>query len=1080
MAVFQKHYIFLFLILVFFSLLSTIISSRRTEAEALLKWKNSLLSSNNFITSWFVTDIKNHCNWTGIVCHSVEIVSEINLFDSNLNGTLTQFNFISFPNLTHFNLSRNQLNGPIPFTIGNLSMLVVLDLSSNNFKGIIPLEIGFLTELGYLSFLSNNLNGIPMLTHLYFDSNQLISEFPDFILHCPNLTLPYFLYNHFTGLIPELVFTNLTKLEYLNLTSNSFQGLLSANISKFLKLKDLGLGNNQFVSSIPEEIRLVSDLQIISLSNNTFHGKILSSIGQLRKLLGLDLQINDLNSSVPSQLGLCTELTLLSLSMNLLTGPLHLSLSNLSKISLFSISDNFLSCKILPYLVTNWTELEFLNLQNNSFTCKIPPEIGLLTNLTFLDLSVNSLIGPLPLSLSNLSKIFSLYISDNFPSGEISPYFVTNWTNLETLQLQKNSFIGKIPPEIGVLHKLWYLDISANQLSGPIPLTIGNLTSLSSLNLFDNYLNGTIAPEIRNLKLLDAFDMSKNKLNGEIPAQVGHLTQLSYLNLESNEFMGEIPPTIYNLSSLHVLNLFNNRLVNVIPQCLGNFSHELSVLDLRMNHFHGTIAAIFTKCNNLRNLDLSGNHLEGPVPQSLVNYRQLEVIDLANNNIIDTFPHWMDDLLELQVLVLRSNRFGGAIDTSTSKLPFPKLRIIDLSHNEFAGPLPTKYFKNVKAMMNVDEHKVGREYIGEKYNYYRDLVKVVVKGLELELSRILTIFIPIDLSSNNFHGEITDFIGMFHSLRLLNLSHNSITGHISSSLKNLTRLESLDLSSNQLVREIPWQLTSLTILLILNFSQNHLVGPIPHGQQFDKFENNSYSGNQALFDFPLTKKCFLACPSGSIRIGTNFFQAKHSGTLGGTTGEKIFLMAYLSFEHEEYYRRVAEERKKYFRAISQVCHDVFTNNWHHFGFCHGTAQAGQSAIPVDMPSTFVEGSPSQQPVHSMPQVQTVQVPPAQHGKSFQDLAQSFREHDKYFQDLVDILKEQAIELFNQSSRATLEVQLVHNALQIPLAVKLIPPVVKSIPPPLLLQVQVLTKVHKLPPAVAQPLGVASKGQVKMC
>ncbi|XP_059663717.1 receptor-like protein 9DC3 [Cornus florida] len=291
----------------------------------------------------------------------------------------------------------------------------------------------------------------------------------------------------------------------------------------------------------------------------------------------------------------------------------------------------------------------------------------------------------------------------------------------------------------------------------------------------------------------------------------------------------------------------------VIPQCLANFSSELSALDLRMNHFHGPIPTTFAKCNNLRNLGLNGNQLEGSVPHTLINCRNLEVLDLGNNKISDTFPHWVENLPKLHILVLRSNRFRGTIGTSTSKLPFPKMRILDLSHNEFTGPLPAKFFKNFKAMMNVDEHKTVLEYMGT--SYYDDHVKVVVKGIEIELVRILTIFTTIDLSSNNFQGQIPNFIGMLNSLRLLNFSHNSLAGHIPSSLKNLRMLESLDLSSNQLVGEIPWQLTSLTFLSILNLSQNHLVGPIPHGQQFDTFENNSYSGNLALCGLPLTKKC---------------------------------------------------------------------------------------------------------------------------------------------------------------------------------------------------------------------------------
>ncbi|XP_050246587.1 receptor-like protein 9DC3 [Quercus robur] len=391
---------------------------------------------------------------------------------------------------------------------------------------------------------------------------------------------------------------------------------------------------------------------------------------------------------------------------------------------------------------------------------------------------------------------------------------------------------------------------------GKIPIGIWGLPNVAMIDISFNDIEGPITSNIKNAKSLVYLLAEHNRLSGELPTEISEVTSLKSIQLNDNRLTGEIPYMICNVSFLEILDIANNSLKGKIPQCLGNFSYYLRVMNLRMNNFQGTIPDTFAKGNQLRTIVFNDNNLKGLLPKSFINCTNLEVLDLGNNKINDLFPYWSEALTNLQVLVLKSNKFHGPIGNhNSSGVFFFKQRILDLSHNEFTGLLPRNYFENFNAMMMInDEDRLEPHYMGES-SQYQDSVVVTVKGMEINLQRILTIFTTIDLSSNKFEGVIPEELGRLTVLRLLNLSHNSLTGHIPSSLAKLTALESLDLSSNSLTGEIPLQLTDLTFLAMLNLSQNQLIGPIPQSKQFATFENNSYDRNLGLCGFPLSSKC---------------------------------------------------------------------------------------------------------------------------------------------------------------------------------------------------------------------------------
>lgn len=341
----------------------------------------------------------------------------------------------------------------------------------------------------------------------------------------------------------------------------------------------------------------------------------------------------------------------------------------------------------------------------------------------------------------------------------------------------------------------------------------------------------------------------------ELPKIALSWQNLVVLDLSSNLLDGPLPYSLCNSNKLEILVLANNNFSGNLPSCLGSFSDSLLAVDLRNNYFSGTIPTHFSKDVQLKNIGLNGNNLEGPLPQSLLHCRNLEVLDVGNNRITDNFPTWLANLPQLHVLILRSNRFSGTISpnsSSNSNTLFPKLRILDASHNDFTGTIPFGFLKNsFPAMVTVNNSEP--KYMGgsDGSSYYLDSITLEFKGIFFEIKRVLSIYTTIDLSANKFEGEVPESIGNLHALKQLNLSHNSFNGSIPATFGELKELESLDLSSNQFSGQIPRELQSLTFLGKFNVSKNQLSGPIPPGHQLQTFTGDSYFGNKELCGDPL-------------------------------------------------------------------------------------------------------------------------------------------------------------------------------------------------------------------------------------
>ncbi|THG18277.1 hypothetical protein TEA_004634 [Camellia sinensis var. sinensis] len=663
------------------------------------------------------------------------------------------------------------------------------------------------------------------------------------LVHLQHLDLSHNNFNH-SQILPS--FGRFTNLTHLDLISSHLSGPIQSSE------EEVWQGNN-FSNSIfhlqkLQELRLGGNRELTGKLPSFING----TLWHLRHLRSLDLSFIDFTGELPNSIGQLEYLEVLDLGYCNVSGTIPRSFTNLTRLYWLYLGGNNWNNGQFPSSIGHLKNLEQLYLSHCNFYGTIPRSLTNLMLLIWLDLSYNNFEGPIPQLFSNFSLIQYIDFSNNQLTGPI-PSSITGLTSLQSLYLGSNSING-IPPSLFHLVSLTELDLSSNNLSDTVELdTFAKLEDLISLDLSKSGLSLTTTNStpfsFRKIWTLQLSSCNISKIPEFLKTQMEHLETLDL----SNNYLNEELNPLCNLYSLSYLDLSNNQLAGLIPTCLGNFNGNLILLNLQKNNFHGSIPQTFGFASMLQLLDISHNGLQGMLPRSLANCTNLEILNLGHNFIEDAFPFWLENLPQLKIIVLRDNKFHGTIEQPRKRLAFTNLHIIDMSHNEFTGTLPSEYFESMHSMMMDDEDKSSLKYMGIGSGYYS--VTIMNKGLEMTLVRIITIFKAIDFSHNKFDGKIPISIGRLKALRVLNFSRNGFTGPIPLSLVNLTELESLDLSQNKLSGEIPQQLTSLTFLEVFDVSQNNLTGIIPRGQQFETFSNTSYEGNLGLCGFPLSKNC---------------------------------------------------------------------------------------------------------------------------------------------------------------------------------------------------------------------------------
>lgn len=597
----------------------------------------------------------------------------LDLSNNDFSTTLKRNWFWDLTSLKELYLFACSWYGTIPYELGNMTSLQVINFAHNDLVGLLPNNLEHLCNLEELLFGLNNINAS-------------IGEFMDRLPRCSWSTLQVLdmTYANMTGELPIWI-GNMSSFSILLLPDNMITGIIPQGIGTLGNIKTLDLSYNNFIGPVPTGLGSLHKLASLDLSYNKFNGVLLKEhFSGLLSLDYLDLSHNSLKLDIEPNW----------------VAPFRLKVAG------------FRSCQLGPRFPEwlRWqTDVDILVLGNASLDDSIPDWFWVtFSRASFLHASGNMLRGSLPANLQHMSADH-IYLGSNNLTGQVPLLPI----NLSRLNLSSNSFSGSLPSELKA-PRLEELLLANNKITGTIPSSMCQLTGLKRLDLSGNNLSGDV---------MQCWNESENKttvFDANFAAEFGSI--MLSLALNNNQLTGEFPRFLQSASQLMFLDLSHNRFSGSLPMWLAEKMPRLQILRVRSNMFSGHIPKSVTHLVSLHYLDIARNNISGTIPWSLSNLKAMKVrpentedyvfeesipvltkdqardytfgiykllvnLDLSGNSLTGEIPVNINLLIGLNNLNLSSNQLTGTIPNQIGDLK--QLESLDLSYNEFSGEIPS-------------------------------------------------------------------------------------------------------------------------------------------------------------------------------------------------------------------------------------------------------------------------------------------------------------------------------------------------------------------------------------------------------
>ena len=249
---------------------------------------------------------------------------------------------------------------------------------------------------------------------------------------------------------------------------------------------------------------------------------------------------------------------------------------------------------------------------------------------------------------------------------------------------------------------------------------------------------------------------------------------------------------------------------------------------------------------NLETLSLGGNRFSN-VPTELFSLPKLTHIDLSNNNYSGPIPTGFGGMAVLKVLILSQNEFTGNVPADI--LSNTNLSILDLSNNKLTGGVPAA----ISSMTGLEYLSLSENNLGGTIPDLTGMVNLEtlslwncgLTGVIHDSIFTLTKLEILDLAQNKLSDTLDAEVGDLVNLRLLGLGDNNLHGEIPAEIKDLAKLYELDLADNLFTGTIPDAFALMSDLREVHLEDNKLRGYVPdslhaHNPTAEIYLSNNY------------------------------------------------------------------------------------------------------------------------------------------------------------------------------------------------------------------------------------------------
>eukprot|EP01018_Ginkgo_biloba_P015255 Gb_35963 [translate_table: standard] len=351
------------------------------------------------------------------------------LTDNNVTGSIPR-QFGNITTLQRLQVERQGLNSVVPSELCKLSSLRWLMLNGAGLVGGLPHCLGDLRRLEVLmavgnpnlvSTLPSTLGNLTLLKLLDLSDCGLVGHIPPLYGKLPQLQALSLNGNSLNGQIPESL-GNISSLSTLDLANNELTGGIPSTLGNLMKLSSLSLASNRLKGVVPASLGNLSNMDWHILAKRGLSRSNLRPTERIRGIsaINIDLSLNQLEGEIPATLGNLTPWSSLSLYNNKLMGSFPLSLLRLEEVY---VDNNHLTNLGADKTAPQNSIVNILYLRSNRLRGPIPEWLRSLRDLARLDLSMNELSGDIPawLRVGMLPSLQYLNLSHNHLNYNLSP-----------------------------------------------------------------------------------------------------------------------------------------------------------------------------------------------------------------------------------------------------------------------------------------------------------------------------------------------------------------------------------------------------------------------------------------------------------------------------------------------------------------------------------------------------------------------------------------------------------------------------------------------------------------------------------